>query len=67
MNGDGYDDVLVGAGGYDDGHDDEGAAFLYLGGTGRNRQPADGSRRGALRVRPGESRAPAPASRAPAT
>ena len=34
VNGDGYDDVLVGAGGYDDGEVDEGAAFLYLGGPG---------------------------------
>ena len=32
VNDDGYDDVLVGAGGYDDGQAEEGAAFLYLGG-----------------------------------
>ena len=32
VNGDGYDDVLVGAGGYDDGQAEEGVAFLYLGG-----------------------------------
>ncbi len=32
VNNDGYDDVLVGAGGYDDGQAEEGVAFLYLGG-----------------------------------
>ena len=31
MNGDGYSDVLVGAPDYDDGQEDEGAVFLYLG------------------------------------
>jgi hypothetical protein len=31
VNGDGFDDLIVGAGGYDDGETDEGAAFLYLG------------------------------------
>ena len=31
VNGDGYDDVLVGAPGYDNGHNDEGAAFVYHG------------------------------------
>ncbi|MBK7949746.1 MAG: FG-GAP repeat protein [Deltaproteobacteria bacterium] len=31
VNGDGFDDVIVGARGYDDGEDGEGAAFLYLG------------------------------------
>ena len=30
-NGDGFDDVVVGASFYDNGEDDEGAAFLYLG------------------------------------
>ena len=34
VNNDGYDDVLVGAGGYDDGQAEEGVAFLYLGGPG---------------------------------
>ncbi len=32
VNGDGYDDVIVGAGGYDAGQTDEGAAFVFLGG-----------------------------------
>lgn len=32
MNGDGYDDLVVGAPGYDNGHVDEGRAWLYLGG-----------------------------------
>ncbi|MCB9686157.1 MAG: FG-GAP repeat protein [Alphaproteobacteria bacterium] len=31
VNGDGYDDVIVGAHGFDNGHIDEGAAFVYLG------------------------------------
>ena len=31
VNGDGYDDVLVGAGNYDNGHHDEGRVYLYLG------------------------------------
>lgn len=31
VNGDGYEDVLVGAAGYDNGEADEGAAFLYFG------------------------------------
>src|SRR5438128_1531966 len=31
VNGDGYDDVLVGATGYDDGSVEEGRAYLYLG------------------------------------
>jgi len=31
VNGDGYDDVIVGASWYDNGQVDEGAAFLYLG------------------------------------
>jgi hypothetical protein len=31
VNGDGYDDVIVGAGGYDAGEADEGAAFVFLG------------------------------------
>ncbi|MGE3167206.1 MAG: FG-GAP-like repeat-containing protein, partial [Planctomycetota bacterium] len=31
VNGDGYDDVIVGAHGYDNGEVDEGAAFVYLG------------------------------------
>jgi hypothetical protein len=34
VNGDGYSDVLVGAPGHDDGQEDEGAAFLYLGSPG---------------------------------
>jgi hypothetical protein len=32
VNGDGFDDVIVGANWYDNGEQDEGAAFLYLGG-----------------------------------
>ncbi|MCB9516841.1 MAG: FG-GAP repeat protein [Candidatus Latescibacteria bacterium] len=32
VNGDGYDDVIVGALAYDDGETDEGRVFLYLGG-----------------------------------
>ncbi|MCB9698674.1 MAG: FG-GAP repeat protein [Alphaproteobacteria bacterium] len=31
VNGDGYDDIIVGAPGYTDGQAEEGAAFLYLG------------------------------------
>lgn len=31
VNGDGYDDVIIGAWGYDNGEDDEGRAYLYLG------------------------------------
>jgi hypothetical protein len=31
VNGDNYGDVIVGAGGYDDGQAEEGAAFLFLG------------------------------------
>jgi len=31
INGDGYDDVVVGAGGYDKGQTDEGAVFVYYG------------------------------------
>ncbi len=31
VNGDGYDDIIVGAPGYDNGNTDEGAAFVYLG------------------------------------
>jgi hypothetical protein len=31
VDGDGYDDVIVGADGYDGGHSNEGAAFLFLG------------------------------------
>ncbi len=31
VNGDGYDDLLVGADGHDNGHVDEGRAYLYLG------------------------------------
>ncbi len=31
LNSDGYDDVIVGAAGYDDGELDEGKAFIYLG------------------------------------
>ncbi|MES2772772.1 MAG: FG-GAP-like repeat-containing protein [Bacteroidota bacterium] len=31
VNGDGYSDIIVGAIGYDDGHSNEGAAFLYQG------------------------------------
>jgi hypothetical protein len=31
VDGDGYDDALIGAPGVDDGHTDEGAAYLYLG------------------------------------
>ena len=31
VNGDGYDDVIVGASGYDNGENGEGRAFLYLG------------------------------------
>ena len=31
VNGDGYDDLVVGARYYDDGHTNEGAAFVYLG------------------------------------
>jgi hypothetical protein len=33
VNGDGYDDVIVGAPGYDGGQADEGAAFVFLGGA----------------------------------
>ncbi|MBN1575849.1 MAG: FG-GAP repeat protein [Chitinispirillaceae bacterium] len=33
VNGDGYSDVIVGARDYDHGEDDEGAAFVYHGGT----------------------------------
>jgi flavodoxin len=33
VNGDGYDDVIVGAPSYDAGEDDEGAAFVFLGGA----------------------------------
>jgi hypothetical protein len=41
VNGDGFDDVIVGAGSYDDGETDEGAAFLYLGSpTGLSARPA---------------------------
>jgi len=32
VNGDGYGDIIVGAGGWDGGQDNEGAAFIYLGG-----------------------------------
>jgi hypothetical protein len=31
VNGDGFDDILVGAGGFDNGQTDEGRVFLYLG------------------------------------
>lgn len=31
VNGDGFDDIIVGAPGYDDGENDEGAAFIFLG------------------------------------
>ncbi len=34
VNGDGYDDVIVGAPYYDAGEEDEGAAFVFLGGPG---------------------------------
>jgi len=34
VNADGYSDVVVGVPGYDNGQDNEGAAFLYLGGSG---------------------------------
>ncbi|WP_035333341.1 FG-GAP-like repeat-containing protein [Dyadobacter crusticola] len=34
INGDGYSDVIVGAIAYDNGHDDEGAVFVWLGGVG---------------------------------
>lgn len=34
VNGDGYSDVLIGAPDYDDGQEDEGAVFLYLGSPG---------------------------------
>ena len=34
VNGDGYADVIVGAPFYDNGHTDEGRAFIYYGGTG---------------------------------
>lgn len=41
VNGDGFDDVLIGAEGFDDTHLNEGAAFLYLGSpTGLSTQPA---------------------------
>jgi hypothetical protein len=33
VNGDGYDDLVVGANLYDDGSTDEGGAFVYLGGA----------------------------------
>ncbi|MBK7949139.1 MAG: FG-GAP repeat protein [Deltaproteobacteria bacterium] len=33
VNGDGYDDVIVGAQLYDSGEDGEGAAFIFLGGV----------------------------------
>jgi hypothetical protein len=40
VNGDGYDDIIVGAAFYDHGQTDEGAAFLYLGSpTGLPAQP----------------------------
>jgi hypothetical protein len=32
VNGDGYDDIVIGAEYYDNGHSQEGAAFVYLGG-----------------------------------
>ena len=50
VNGDGYDDVIVGAGSYDAGEADEGAAFVFLG-------SAQGSRT-ATRIpqRPGSKR-----------
>jgi len=44
VNGDGYDDVIVGAPGRDNGQADEGAAFLWLGGPagpGANGTPAN--------------------------
>ncbi len=34
VNGDGYADVIVGSPGYDNGHTDEGAAFVFFGGAG---------------------------------
>ncbi|KQS28120.1 FG-GAP-like repeat-containing protein [Dyadobacter sp. Leaf189] len=34
INGDGYSDVIVGAIAYDNGHDDEGAVFVWRGGAG---------------------------------
>jgi hypothetical protein len=41
VNGDGYDDVIVGAAAYDNGQLDEGRAYLYLGSPhGLGRQPA---------------------------
>ncbi|MBL8201970.1 MAG: FG-GAP repeat protein [Chromatiales bacterium] len=41
VNGDGYADVLVGASGFDNGEEDEGRAFLFLGGpTGLAATPA---------------------------
>ncbi len=41
VNGDGYDDVLIGAERFDDAQADEGAAFLYLGSpSGLSSQPA---------------------------
>jgi len=33
VNGDGYDDVIAGASGYSNGEDDEGGAFVFLGGA----------------------------------
>jgi hypothetical protein len=41
VNGDGYADVIVGAELYDNGQDDEGAAFLYFGGAGAFNQTPD--------------------------
>jgi hypothetical protein len=41
VNGDGYDDVVIGADGYSDGQASEGGAFLYLGGpSGLSTTPA---------------------------
>jgi len=42
VNGDGYSDVIVGAYGYDNGHSEEGRAFLYLGSTTCADADADG-------------------------
>lgn len=52
VNGDGYDDVIIGAPEYDDDHTDEGRAFLFLGSSsGLSPAPdwtADGEQPGAL-------------------
>ncbi len=41
VNGDGYDDIIVGANYYDNGQDNEGAAFMFMGGPGSFNSTAD--------------------------